>query len=268
MATCVLYRMQPDSVVTRRLNAAFASAVSRHAIEGLGLRMSIVSLDVESDDWGDDIRTVRLKTRLARDGSLGVRFSLFAHVRERMSTIDFCMELRWRPASDTKPRLMCRASLEDAATRRDPDRQKMVQHPDGLSRSTFEQLRAALFPPRSTPASVPRVSDAALVAVVLAAAGATIDLPETARPRSAREPHICLGCAWDPAHDYKFQEALGVDPDSPGFPRQTNWIERSARQAMRVPEPYDEHYKSQGFNCAVEGEDGTDTDSDEDEVEW
>ena len=263
--------MQPASVVTRRLNAAFASAVSRHAIEGLGLRMSIVSLDVESGGWGDDIRTVRLKTRLARDyGSPGVRFALFAHVRERMRTIDFCMELRWRPASDTKPRLMCRASLELAAAHRDPDRQKMVQHPGGLSRSTFEQLRAALFPPCSTPPSVPRLSDAALVAVVLAAAGATIDLPETARPRSAREPHICLGCAWDPAHDYKFQAALGIDPDSPGFPRRTNWIERAARKAMEVPEPYDEHYKSHGFNCAVEGEDSTDTDtdSDEDEDDW
>lgn len=217
---------------------------------------------MELDD--EDVRTLKLETRLALPGSPAVVFALFSHVRPRMETIDFGMSLKWRPSGQRGWKNLCDASLEDVPTRSNPYKQMMVMNSRGLSIENFGQIRAALFPP-SASASSASVSDAALIAVVLAAAGATLDSFDSPVAR-VRSLSICLGCAWNPAHDYKFCAAAGIEPGAPSFPAHTNWIEHAARRALAVALPFDSYYKNHGFNCAVAGEaTSDDSDSNEDD---
>lgn len=253
-----------SDAVKAMLSHAFASAIEQHALGGVGLGLEIKAVDAELDD--EDVRTLRLQTRLALPRSPAVVFALFSHVRPRMETIDFGMSLKWRPSGQRDWKKLCDASLKDVPTRSNPYKQMMVMNARGLSIESFGQIRAAIFPP-SEAAAAASVSDAALVAVVLAAAGATLDSFDSRLTR-VRSRNICLGCAWNPARDYKFCAAAGIEPGAPGFPAQMNWIEHAARRALAVALPFDAHYKNHGFNCAVAGEpdsDDSDTDDESDQ---
>jgi hypothetical protein len=232
------------SLITKALKASFTKAKAAHgglAGVGLTLRSSILELEGEDEFW-EEVRTLWLKSKLQVGRSRGVAFRLFAHARAREDNVDFGCSIKWGvlpwEGKGSPPllqwRLLCSADNEDRPTERNPNRQVAVMHTSGLSLATLAAIRAALFR-GAPPAASAAVSSAALVALVLAAAGAELD----------QTGYVCLGPTWEPESDSRAvaaAAAAGHAVGSPGFPGRCNWIQRAARVAGGVAEPYDVYF--------------------------
>jgi hypothetical protein len=163
-----------------------------------------------------------------------------------MSTVDFFVTLKYRAATAAPPHApwvnLGASEHVDAPSRRDEFNQREHIVTRGLTPAAFAAMRAALFGDGArAAASHAALPDRALVAVLLAAAGATLDRGSGGSwKRHAGSVFLGHALSGSDIRDArKAALARGVPRDSPAFPRSTNWMEHAARAAVGVAEPFD-----------------------------